>query len=211
MFFSFVVFLFTPLARFFLHKLEGMENIPSRGPFIIAVNHASYADPVFLLVVLRQRLKKEFKSVYTIAKVKFIWKILFGLKISSRLFHLLMIDPKDRKKVLEEGEVILRNGGIVVVFVEGTRTRTGKMQEAKTGAARLALKTFAPVIPVGLSGTYKLWSRHMLLPRFKRIIEVRIGKKVELAEFYHKPIGEGLLKKATQKIADSIKKLIWYY
>jgi 1-acyl-sn-glycerol-3-phosphate acyltransferase len=120
-----------------------------------------------------------------------------------------MIDPANKKKVIEDSNDILKNNGIVVIFIEGTRTKTGKMQKAKTGAARLALDTMVPVVPVGLSGTYEFWGRHMIFPRYKRNIKIKIGKKIDLSEFYHKEVEKELLIKTTEKIAHSVKKLIY--
>jgi len=207
MFFSCLISLFSPLARFFIRKIGGLENLPGQGAYIIAVNHTSFADPIFLDVALKQKIKGRIKNLYTIAKSKIIWKI-FSLKLSEKLFNILLIDPADKRRVIREGEKILKNNGIVVIFIEGTRTWTGEMQKPKTGAARLALRTRMPIIPAGLRGTYEFWNRNKLLPRYYRGVEVHIGPKIDLENYYNQKITKTLLNRASQDIAKGIKNLL---
>ena len=207
MFFQLLISIFTPLAKIFTKKVRGLKNLPKQGPYIIAVNHASFADPVFLTVALKKKLKGKTKNIYTIAKRKIIWR-LFTLRGSEILFNLLIINPRNKKLVLKRGEKILKKKNVLVIFFEGTRSWTGKLQKGKTGTARLALKLHMPVIPIGLRGTKEFWGRGKILPRYKRNVEVVIGKQIIFKDLFYKKINKKILIKATERINNEIKKLL---
>lgn len=210
MIFNIFTYILGVFSKIFIRKIEGLENIPKEKPYIIALNHGSFADPIFLIVALRKILGGDVKNIYFIAKLKLIWKI-FTVKGSERLFNLLIIDPKNKSEVLDRSEEIIKKNKIITIFVEGELTHDGKLRKVKTGATRLALRMKVPVLPIALLNTYKVLGYDRYLPsfQFKRTIEVRIGKPFDLREYYNEKVDRRLLENATDKIKSNIEKLLY--
>lgn len=131
-------------------RVAGLEHVPAHGPFIIAPNHQSYLDPPIVWLALVPSLKKKLWFVTN----EYVWR---GLRkyFGQRGIHWLGLLPlvtSEKAKVLDLAVAQLHRGERVVIFPEGTRNRTGQpiLLHGRTGAARLALLTGAPVVPVGL-------------------------------------------------------------
>lgn len=135
---------------FYNFKVEGLENIPQEGALLIAGNHLSNADPpaigAFAGLVRDSRF---------VAK-----KELFAIPVLGWFFRHCNYIPVDRKRTIGDmgalKEVVdaLTNGESVVMFPEGTRSKTGKPQKPKSGIGFLVYKTDAPVLPVKIEGTF---------------------------------------------------------
>lgn len=149
-------------------KVEGLENIPQKGALLIAGNHLSNADPPaigsFAGLVRDSRF---------VAK-----KELFSVPLLGWFFRRFNYIPVDRARTigdfgaLKEVVAALEKGESVVMFPEGTRSRTGKPQKPKSGIGFLICKTGAPVLPVKIEGTFG-WP-------WVRKIRVKFGKVVQL-------------------------------
>src|ERR687885_597239 len=124
---------------------QGRDNVPRRGPVILAANHRSFLDPFIIGVCLR-------RPVYFVAKQE-----LFAKRWQAWLLNALGAFPIRRGESDEESvataEAILARGDAVVIFPEGTRIRRGSLGRPKRGVGRLALETGAPVVPVAVTGT----------------------------------------------------------
>lgn len=152
--------------------ISGAENVPSTGALLLAPNHLSHVDPPLLyrtmprhediVVMVADTYKDKFWFRLVIDNVRIIW-IARGASDRAAL-----------KGALE----ILKQGYILGIAPEGTRSKTGKLQEAKTGAAFLATKANVPIVPVGLIGTYTAFGDLLRLRRPK--LEVRFGKPLLL-------------------------------
>ena len=118
--------------------------------------------------------------------------------------------PVDRqaggKKALKFAIKALKQGKIIAMHPEGTRTLTGKLQKAKTGVARLALIAKVPVIPVGLIGTFDILPKGKYIPKLKRAT-MNIGKPMYFDKYYNKKITKGLIRKVTNDIMAEIARL----
>lgn len=138
---------FFPLVTRAVRTVEGEEHIPRHGPFIVAANHVSYVEPAVLsaLVILRTQQK-----VYALTKES-IWKIFHALRLAD-WFGMVRVDPHHRDQCLSACLAELQSGNPVLIFPEGTRNPGPALQRGKTGVARLALLSGAPVIPVGYEG-----------------------------------------------------------
>jgi 1-acyl-sn-glycerol-3-phosphate acyltransferase len=139
-----VVFLVSLLTRF---RVRGANNIPHEGPCIIAANHFHALDPVMLAVAVK-------RPVHFMAKEEiFHWPVVGWIARRAGVF------PVKRGKVdvqaVRQSLELLAEGGIVGIFPEGHRSKTGEMQEALNGAALLSARSGAPIIPVALSGRYR--------------------------------------------------------
>ncbi len=132
---------------FFNWEVKGKENIPRKGGFIIASNHLSYLDSIVIGVASPRKLHYLAKSS------------LFKIPVLSFLIKIYGAIPIEREKKysisIRKGLEILKRGGGVVIFPEGTRNPKGEVKIPKKGVAFLAYKTGVPVIPAKIKGTEK--------------------------------------------------------
>jgi len=170
-----------PFLKLFIKELTGLENIPKKGPFIIASNHNSYLDPLIICSVVIPKInnKIHFIAIRDGAKRNF-WAL--GDLISRKWAGCIPLDKKDRGEgALKEAMNLLKNNGIVALFPEGELTK--KETEPRTGAVRLALGSKATIVPVYLEGTAEILPPLKLIPkRIKRIIRIKIGKPIDLSK-----------------------------
>lgn len=155
-----------------LDKVEGLENITWGEPAIIASNHLSYFD----FFVLASFLEKQ--TVFIATK---------GLDQRSFVGWFMKLDTiiyVDREKpgygFFKEMIRQAKNKKLIVIYPEGTRSRSGKMLAPKPGFIRLALLCGIPIIPLAMKGTYDILPPHGHIPKFTRC-GIKIGKKVHLS------------------------------
>ena len=199
------VLIVKPLLLLFTKRdWRGMRHLPRTGGVIIAANHLSYADPLVFA-----------HYVYNCGR----WPIylakspLFEIPVLGRLLHRFRQIPvhrgsSDAARSLKHAEEALREGGCVIVYPEGTCTRDPDLwpMAGKTGVARLALTTGAPVIPVALWGTQRLLpypsGRPRLFPR--ATMQVLAGPPVDLSRYQGLPLRGTVLREATADIMAAI-------
>ena len=166
-----------PFFRLFIKELSGLENIPAKGPFIIASNHESYLDPMVICSVVIPKINRKirFIAIRDAAQRNF-WKL--GDVICRKWAGCIPLDKADKGKgALNEAITHLKNGEIVALFPEGELTK--KERKPRAGVARLALDSKAPIIPIYLENTAKVLPALKLKPKaLKRIIRIRIGKPI---------------------------------
>ncbi len=166
-------YLSVPLLKLFVYESSGFDRIPKQGPAILVANHSSYIDgPLisFYTDWYHDRWPHGL-MVRRIFEKNWFTRWLFGM------FRQIPINGS-----VERALETLARGELLLLFPEGGRTYDSKMQRAThTGLGVLAHETGAPVIPIGIQGTYAWWSRHQALPTFKpRCIAVRVGKPLRL-------------------------------
>jgi CMP/dCMP kinase len=160
-------------------KIEGaIDEIPRHGPVILVANHASNADPVVIGAFLTPRLGRR---IHWLGKKELFDWPLVGWAARNGGVH-----PVDRSRAdldaFRLARRILDEGHVLMVFPEGTRSADGVLQEAKDGAAMLALRTGAPVVPIGVGDSDRLWPRGRLLPSPGGRITMRVGPPFRLAD-----------------------------
>ena len=142
-------------------ELEGLANIPVSGPVIITPNHQTYADPAFVSLPVRRR-------VYYMA-----WSRLFEIPLFSWLIRRLRAFPVRIESTdpasTREAVRLLQAGHVVMIFPEGERTLTGRVERFKPGAFRLATSLRVPVLPVTIAGGHASWPPGRVFPRPGRI------------------------------------------
>jgi 1-acyl-sn-glycerol-3-phosphate acyltransferase len=165
-----------PLLRVLLRpRVTGARHIPATGPVILAGNHLSFIDPIALAALCRRRVHFLAASTY------FVRRGPAGRFVGLFLTHTGM-QPIDRsggsasEASLRAGLAVLSRGAVLGIYPEGSRTRDGRLHRGRTGVARLALLSGAPVVPVAMVGTDEVIPVHSrsVLPRIRRI-EMRVG------------------------------------
>lgn len=145
-----------PLARLYLGvRWQGRENLPRRGPYVVAANHLGYGDPVAL------SLGVPAKVIYVAKRKYYSYGGIGGRALAWFLTSIgqVPIDPETARTAdpaLATASRILGEGGVVGIFPEGTRSPDGRLYRGRTGVARLAIPLGVPVVPVGITGTREL-------------------------------------------------------
>jgi 1-acyl-sn-glycerol-3-phosphate acyltransferase len=155
--------------------VTGMAHVPTSGPVILAANHLSVADHLFLPAFCPRK-------VYFMAKAEYFRDR--GLKGRLRGAFMSAVGqiPVERGggraalQGLEQARAVLDAGDVFGIFPEGTRSPDGRLHRGKTGVARLALMTGAPVIPVGIIGTDRVQPIGAPLPRRGHPVAVHVGE-----------------------------------
>ena len=144
----------------FRPKVSGLEHIPATGGAIVASNHVSFLDPLLLpLVVPRRR-------VMFLTKVKYIDKpFLHSFLRGAGVIPVATDEPSAAGGAVAAGVRAVRQGRLVGIFPEGTRSKDGLLHRGKTGVARIAIEAGVPVIPAGISGTERAFPPGARLPR----------------------------------------------
>jgi cytidylate kinase len=160
-------------------RIEGaIDEIPRQGPVILVANHASNADPVVIGAWLTPRLGRR---IHWMGKRELFDWPLVGWAARRGGVH-----PVDRStadlEAFRLARRILDEGHVLMIFPEGTRSPDGVLQPAKDGVAMLALRTGAPVVPIGVADSDRLWPRGHVLPTPGRVITMRVGSPFRLAD-----------------------------
>lgn len=165
-------------------RLEDEANVPDDGGVVLAANHLSFLDSVLLMYSLPRRVSFLGKAEYLSA-----WP-------TRKLFPAAGMIPVDRSgrgvaRSLDEAGRRLRNGEAVGIFPEGTRSRDGLLHRGHPGVAHMALKSGAPIVPVGIVGSDEAQPPGARLPRYGAPITIRFGAPIGLGEWAgRRPTGQ---------------------
>ncbi len=150
--------------------VEGLENVPSAGPFLLVSNHLSIIDPPSLGALLPRR-------VTFMAKEEAFRDPLLGRVVRWYGAFAVKRGQPDRQ-ALRTATAVLKGGGVVGMFPEGTRSKTGRLNKAFAGSALVAHMAKAPILPVAITGTERIKGPFSLLTR--PAITLRVGKPFTL-------------------------------
>jgi 1-acyl-sn-glycerol-3-phosphate acyltransferase len=170
------------LKLLFRPRSESGTLAITKGPLIIAGNHRSSLDPVFIQLITRRQVTFMGKEEYfTRAGLNgFVWR---SLLLATGL--VIPIDPSGGPSVeiaMAAARTILASGGTIGIFPEGTRSPDGRLYRGHTGVARLALDTGAQVLPVALLNSERILPRGRLIPRITRA-RIVIGRPVRCGPY----------------------------
>jgi 1-acyl-sn-glycerol-3-phosphate acyltransferase len=208
--FSFVAAILIPLMRFAAKfHWHGPNRLPATGPFIVAPNHYSNIDPLVVgtIVFMHRRLPQYLAkaSLFRVPVLGYFMRGMGNIPV-ERSGRTHGNDP------LSSGNDLIRNGGALIVYAEGTLTRDPDMwpMRGKTGAVRLALENDIPLIPMahwGVQGIMPRYSSKLrLYPRSR--VDVVIGEPMDLSAYRGRPIDQHTLIEVTALLMDEITKLV---
>lgn len=167
-----------PLIRWRISKVTGLEHLPSVGPFIVAANHQSWMDSVVVAGAMYNHIPSSLRFIAQSSKYRFLGGI--------------PINEYDKGRVIDVAYGYLEAGHPVIIFPEGNSNKNPELRTGKTGAARLALRSGLPVIPIGIQGTegVKGWQALGWFLKFWKPCQVMIGRplvfpKTDLATVDH--------------------------
>lgn len=182
-------------------KALGLENVPATGPAILCPNHTSVIDSFFLPAVLPRRITFVGKAEYLDD-----WK-------TKYLFPAMGMIPIDRgggsasERALDAAARVLERGELFGIYPEGTRSRDGVLHKGHTGPARLAVRTGAPVVPVGISGTREIQPPEAKVPRLFKVAEVRFGTPIAVDRYLGRADERLVLRQLIDEVMFEIRSL----
>jgi 1-acyl-sn-glycerol-3-phosphate acyltransferase len=181
-------------------RATGLENIPASGPALLASNHLSIIDSVYLPLMLSRPVVFPAKAEYFTAKgpVGRLWAAYLR---STNQLAMNRDDTRSATATLEAAAEILRRGELFGFYPEGTRSPDGRLYRGRSGLGWLVLNTGAPVIPIAMAGTRRMMPPGKL-PRPAKI-EIKIGKPMEFGHLAGDPPG-----RARRVIADEVMQAI---
>jgi len=191
-----------PLLRtLFRPRLEGVENIPATGPVILASNHLSFIDSVILPLVIKRRIYFLAASTYFEGRGLGKWAVARFLRATG----MIPIDRsggKASEASLKAGMSVLDKGDVLGIYPEGGRSRDGRAHRGRTGVARMALESGAPVVPVAMIDTDKVMSEGKGV-KIRRI-GISFGPPLDFSEFAEQKQDHAILRVMTDRIMDAV-------
>lgn len=172
-------------------QIEGIENVPQKGPVIICPNHISLLDPPIIGALLNRR-------IYFMAKAELFKNPLFGYILRKGLGAFPVKRGTSDFFAIKTALNYLKNGQAIGIFPEGTRSKNGMLQKAEPGVSMLAIRGHAAVIPVGIKSNYRLFSK----------LTIRIGKPVNLDKYSSSKPSSNELALIGEEIMKEISKLL---
>jgi len=196
----------TALKIIFRPWSEGVRNVPRRGPVILAGNHLSFSDHFFGPLPVPRKVIFLGKAEY------FTGRGLKGL-LTKAFFAGVGVIPVDRgggeasEAALTTGLRVLAAGRVLGIYPEGTRSPDGRLYRGKTGVARLAIESQAPVVPCAMVGTFEFQPPGQLKPNRKIRPGVKFGPPLDFSQYRDRQADKETLRAVTDEIMHAIAKL----
>ncbi|WP_329180618.1 MULTISPECIES: lysophospholipid acyltransferase family protein [unclassified Streptomyces] len=186
-------------------RVEGLANIPGDGPVIVAGNHVTFVDSLFLSLVVK-------RQVYFIGKDSYVTGKGFKGRLMAWFFTTCGMIPVDRDggrggvAALMTGRRVLEEGRIFGIYPEGTRSPDGRLYRGRTGVARLALMTGAPVLPFAMIGTDKVQPGGSGMLRIAPVT-IRFGRPLDFARYDGMDRDRYVLRAVTDEVMSEVMRL----
>jgi 1-acyl-sn-glycerol-3-phosphate acyltransferase len=184
-------------------RIEGVEHVPRTGPFIIVANHCSNLDPPIVGWATGHQVGR---VVHFMAKIEMRrWPIIGWLATQSGVYF---VRRGEGDRAAQRFSLdALADGRPIALFVEGTRSRDGHLKSGKPGAALLAMRSGAPLLPVGIAGTHRIFPGRSRWPHATRVV-VRIGALFSLPHAPEGRLDRAALADGTDRIMREIASLL---
>lgn len=185
--------------------VTGAEHIPASGPAILASNHLSVVDSIFLPLMVERPVTFAAKSEY-FTGTRWRDKIVGAYLRSTNQLSTDRAGARAAQAMLDAALDLLNSGQLFGIYPEGTRSPDGRLYRGRTGVGYLALHSGAPVIPVAMVGTEKILPPGHRVPRRGKI-EIRIGEPLTFPELRGQPAGARQRRAVTDEVVQAIQKL----
>ena len=194
--------LLTPLLRFFYRvRVEGLEHVPPEGAAILASNHLSFCDSLFLPLVLRRRVTFVAKAEYfEDPKTAWFFRAVGQIPIKRG-------DGSAALRALASASEVLQLGELFGIYPEGTRSPDGRVYKGHTGVARLTLDNRVPVLACAMVGTREAQPIGQALPRLFMPITIRISHPLSFEQYYERAKDPRVLREITDSIMFELREL----
>ena len=191
-----------PLLRLvYRPKARGLDNVPAEGPVILASNHISFVDSLFIPLVIKRPVVFLGKSDY------------FDKGRTRWFFKSVNVIPVKRdggtagEAAIQAGVRALKDGDVVGIYPEGTRSPDGRLYRGKTGVARMAILAQCPVVPVAVIGTADVMPLEAKVPRPRGRVTVAFGTPLSFERYGGRDRDRFVLRSATDEIMYEIMML----
>lgn len=199
------IFLGPILKLLFRPWVKGLDNVPDTGPAILASNHLSFSDSIFLPLMVP-------RPVIFLAKSEYFTGTGVKGRLTALFFRLTRQLPMDRsggaasEVSLKAGISVLQSGGLLGIYPEGTRSPDGRLYRGKVGVAKLALQTGVPVVPVAMIGTDKVQPIGKRVPSIRRI-GVIFGPPLDFTRYHGMEEDRAIQRSVTDEIMYELMRL----
>ncbi|MBG6107852.1 1-acyl-sn-glycerol-3-phosphate acyltransferase [Frigoribacterium sp. CG_9.8] len=185
--------------------VTGHENIPKTGGVIMASNHLSFIDSVFLPLVMDRRISFLAKSDYYTGRGVKSW-LIKNFLTATGMIPIDRSGGKASEASLQTGLGVLARGEVLGIYPEGTRSPDGRLYRGRTGVARMILESGVPVVPVAMIDTEKVMPIGSRLPKVRRI-GIVIGKPLDFSRFEGMEGDRFILRAITDEIMYELDRL----
>ena len=191
-----------PVLRYFYRiRVEGLSHVPAAGAAILASNHVSFIDSVFLPLVLRRRITFVAKAEYfEDPKTAWLFRALGQIPINR-------VGGSASEGALEAARQVLERGELFGIYPEGTRSPDGRLYRGHTGVARLALQTGAPVIAVAMVGTRAVQPIGQPVPNLFLPVTVRFSAPLDFTRYARRASDPMVLRQITDEVMFELQAL----
>ncbi len=193
---------FLLFIRLFIQKIEGLENIPRQKPYILASNHVNSLDAFFLVAAIMPKRRQMIHFISKIAPWGKFWRDV----VAQHWAEVIPFDEQNKEQCLRIAMDWLKAGDVVAIFPEGKPNKLATLEKAKTGAARLALWSRFPVVPVGFYNKPG-WTRREIIKNAllrRAPITVKIGKPLTFDDVYDRGVSKLTLEDVSRRVMTAI-------
>ncbi len=185
--------------------IVGLENIPKTGGVILASNHLSFIDSIFLPLLIDRRIYFLAKSDYFTGKGFKNWATKRFL-LGTGMLPIDRSGGKASEASLNTGLAVIAKGNVLGIYPEGTRSPDGKMYRGRTGVARMILAGHVPVVPVAMIDTEKVMPIGTKLPKVRRV-GVIFGEPLDFSRFEGMESDRFILRSITDEIMYELSRI----
>jgi 1-acyl-sn-glycerol-3-phosphate acyltransferase len=184
-------------------RIEGVEHLPRSGPFILVINHCSNLDPLMMGWASGHQIDR---VVHFMAKIEMRgWPIIGWLATQAGVFF---VRRGERDRAAQRFSLeALADGRPIAIFPEGTRSRVGHLREGKPGTALIAMRSGAPIVPAGISGTQRIFPGRSRWPHPSRVL-IRFGEPFTLPHAPDGRLDRDAMAEGTERIMSAIEQLL---